>query len=540
LRQLSWLRANDSVMKCLRLFANDGVSGGFKMSGIPTYEELEQRLSEVEKKLATNKRAEDALRESEEKYRKIFENVQDVFFQTDYTGNIIEISPSIKRYTGFTREALIGTSVLKLYHNPKDREKLLKTLLKTGEVIDYELRLKSKNNRSIYGSINAHIFYDSEGKPIGGEGSVRDINDRKLVEEKLRASEERYRSLVDNIAIGVALISPDMEILTLNNQMKKWFPHIDTSKRPLCYRSYNDPPFEGVCSYCPTIKTLQNGEVHEAVTNTPMGGHIIHYRVLSSPIKNHKGKVIAAIEMVEDITERKRAEEHIQNLSQKILNAQEEERQMISRELHDSVAQDLSTLKIALEMFDKQSILSLETTQKLSEFSKILDRSISTVRNLSYDLRPPGLKEFGLLQTLSTYCEEFAENTGINVAFHPAGLKKAMTDFFSEINLYRLVQEGLNNVRKHAEADQVIVKLVGAYPDIILRIEDNGKGFDMRAREHASTSERRMGLRSMKERVKLLQGQMSVQSHPGKGTKILIKFPFKEDNNDSEKTNYHH
>ncbi len=478
------------------------------------------------------------LSKSEAKYRKIFENIQDVFFQTDFSGNIIEISPSIKRYTGFTREEMIGQSVLKLYHNPADRKKLQETILKTGEIIDYELQLKSKNNRKnnrlIYASLNSRILCDDAGKPIGWEGSARDITERRHVQEKLQESEERYRSLVDNIGIGVALISPDMEILTINNQMKQWFPYIDTSKHPVCYQAYNDPPRESVCPYCPAIKTLQDGEMHESITDTPIGDQILHYRIISSPIKDHTGKVVAAIEMVEDITERKRTEKHIQNLSHQILNAQEAERQMISRELHDSVAQDLSTLKISLEMlFDSQLKLPRNTTQKLSELSKILNRSISTVRNLAYDLRPPGLKEFGLLQTLSTYCEEFAKNTGINVAFSPAGLKKVMMDSFIEINLYRLVQEGLNNVWKHADAVRVTVKLVGAYPEIILRIEDDGKGFDIEARAHALDSERRMGLRSMKERVKLLQGQMTVQSRPSKGTKIYIKFPFKEDINAS-------
>jgi signal transduction histidine kinase len=354
-------------------------------------------------------------------------------------------------------------------------------------------------------------------------------------------SEETYRGLVDNIAVGVALISPDMEILTLNNQMKKWFPRIDPSLRPICYRSYNDPPRNEPCAYCPTIKTLKDGQVHESTTETPAGDEIIHYRIISSPVKDDKGNVVAAIEMVEDITEQNRVEKHIQNLSRQLLKAHEDERQMISRELHDSVAQDLSSLKIALEMlFEKKSSLPVETARKLAELSKILERSISTVRNLSYDLRPPGLKEFGLLQTLSTYCEEFEKNTGIRVEFRPAGLKKMVTDAFVDINLYRLVQEGLNNVRKHAEADRVIVKLVGAYPDIILRIEDDGKGFDMKAREHQLDNEKRMGLRSMQERVNLLQGRMTVQSYPRQGTKILIRFPLKEWADESEKKNHHY
>jgi PAS domain S-box-containing protein len=497
------------------------------MSEKPTYEDLEKQNRELEKKFS--------------KYKNIFESVQDVFCQTDLSGNIIEISPSVKRYLGFTREELIGQSILKIYHSHQERKNLLETLLKTGEVIDFEFCALSKDNRLLYGSINAHILYDADGKPIGIESMVRDVTERKCVQELLLESEEKYRGLVDNIAIGVALISPDMEILTLNNQMKQWFPKIDASTRPICYRAYNNPPREQVCSYCPTIQTLQDGKVHESITETPAGDETIHFRIISSPIKDYDGNVVAVIEMVEDITQSKRTEMRIQNLSHQLLKAHEDERQMISRELHDSVAQDLSTLKIALEMlFDRQSVVPLETTKKLSELSRILDRSISTVRNLSYDLSPPGLKEFGLLQTLSSYCEEFAKKTRINVEFRPAGLKRAMTDSLIEINLYRLIQEGLNNVRKHAEASRVIVKLVGSYPAIILRIEDDGKGFDMQAREHQLNSEKRMGLRSMKERVKLLQGQMTIQSYPMRGTKIFIKFPYKEGNNESENQNHHH
>jgi PAS domain S-box-containing protein len=495
------------------------------MTGKPPYEELERRINQLEKKFA------DSI--------KIFENIQDVFCQTDFNGKIIEISPSVERYLGFTRDELIGQSILKLYYNPLDRQKFLERLREAGEVVDYEFCVRSKDNQLLYGSINAHILYDSDGKPIGVESMVRDVTERKRVQELLRESEQKYRGLIDNIAIGVALISPDMKILALNNQMKHWFPNIDTSKQPICYLVYNDPPRKHVCSYCPTVQTLNDGKVHESVTDTPAGNELIHYRIISSPIKDLEGKVVAAIEMVEDITERRQAEKRIQNLSQQLLNAQENERQMLSRELHDSVAQDLSTLKIALgTLFDNQSTIPDETQQKISRLSKILDRSISTVRNLSYDLRPPGLKEFGLLQTLLTYCEEFEKNTGISVEFISAGLKKASMDPLIEINLYRLIQEGLNNVRKHAEADRVIVKLVGAYPDIILRIEDDGKGFDIDAREHQSGSERRMGLRSMKERVKLLQGQMTIQSCPMRGTKIFIRFPFKEDDNESEKANH--
>ncbi len=98
-----------------------------------------------------------------------------------------------------------------------------------------------------------------------------------------------------------------------------------------------------------------------------------------------------------------------------------------------------------------------------------------------------------------------------------------------EIHIYRLIQECLSNIRKHADADQATILLLGSSPNIILRIEDNGRGFDVKAQELLSAATKRMGIRSMQERVNLLQGQMTIQSQPMKGTKIFIKLPFEEE-----------
>jgi len=375
----------------------------------------------------------------------------------------------------------------------------------------------------------------AEGKFVSkGRGKVvwivREIDHQSNLEALLRERKvQEYRSLVENIAIGVTLISTDMRILTLNRQMKYWYPNVDFSRQPLCYQVFNDPPREKTCVYCPVIETLRDGRVHEAVTETPWGESVRYFRIIASPVVDKEGNIRAAIEMVEDISEQRAAERQIRTLSQQLLTAQENERLMISNELHDSVAQDLSTMKISLALIlGEPSILPDDVRKTLAEVSSIIGRTIRTVRNLSYDLRPPGLKEIGLIETLVSYCDEFAEDAGIQIKFHSAGLKNRVMDPFLEINIYRLVQEGLNNIRKHAEARRATILLMGAYPNVILRIEDDGKGFDVTARERAGFSEKRMGISSMRERVNLLMGRMSIRSRPGEGTRIFIKFPFRE------------
>jgi len=132
----------------------------------------------------------------------------------------------------------------------------------------------------------------------------REIELRRLAEERLRESEAKSRSILDNVGIGVALISQGMEVLELNHRMREWFPAVDPAERSTCYRVFNDPPRATACDYCPTRMTLQDGLVHEVTTQTPQEGGKRNYRIVSSPVLNAAGEVTAAIEMVEDITEK--------------------------------------------------------------------------------------------------------------------------------------------------------------------------------------------------------------------------------------------
>ncbi len=171
----------------------DGTSLIFDIIKVPLFNDDGSRkgLVVIGRDITKRKESEKALRESEEKYRKIFENVQDVFYQTDLNGIIIEISPSIERYTGYSREELIGTKVTDLYKNPADREVLLSYLNKLNEVTDFEVEIVKKNGKTMFMSVNSHFMYDFEGRKIGVEGSFRDATDRKIAEQELLKAKEK-------------------------------------------------------------------------------------------------------------------------------------------------------------------------------------------------------------------------------------------------------------------------------------------------------------------------------------------------------------
>ena len=159
--------------------------------------------------ITQRKEAIEQLKISEEKYRTIFENIKDVFYQTDRAGIITEMSPSIEKYSGFKREELIGKSVLEVYYDSSDRENLIKALVEKGTVIDFELRLKTKNNKLLVCSTTSHMIYDENGNLSGFEGILRDITERKEAEiEKLRIENELFRiqkmEVIGTLAGGIA------------------------------------------------------------------------------------------------------------------------------------------------------------------------------------------------------------------------------------------------------------------------------------------------------------------------------------------------
>ena len=259
------------------------------------------------------------LKESEQWLATTLKSIGDAVIATD-TGKLITfMNPVAEALTGWKQEEAIGKplkDVFKIINEKtgKQADDPVARVLREGVIVGpanhTALIAKDGTKRPVDDS--GAPIRDDKGKIIGVVMVFRDITERKITLEQLRASEERHRSLVDNINVGIALISRNMEILALNNQMKKWYPEIDTSQKPICYKSFNKPSINNLCPDCPACLTMDDGEAHEAIRNVLADNEARNYRILSSPLKDKAGKIIAAIEMVEDITDQKKVREALQ------------------------------------------------------------------------------------------------------------------------------------------------------------------------------------------------------------------------------------
>lgn len=233
--------------------------------------------------------------------------------------------------------------------------------------------------------------------------------------------------------------------------------------------------------------------------------------------------------LTSEITERKLAEDRLKMLSHKIIRLQEEERRRVSRELHDGINQLLVSVKYKLENYvDK---FHQQDGQKFNDITNavvFLDEAISEVRRISHDLRPSVLDDLGISAAIKNISRQFYERNQIDVEIEgidEAVLQRLPVDV--ETALYRIVQEALMNIEKHAEATKVVINMTHTDITVTIRIEDNGNGFDLQGtlRKNSSTSQG-IGLRNMRERIELLQGTFFIHSELGRGTFIEVEAPF--------------
>jgi two-component system sensor histidine kinase UhpB len=214
----------------------------------------------------------------------------------------------------------------------------------------------------------------------------------------------------------------------------------------------------------------------------------------------------------------------LQKMSEQVLVAQEDERKRIARELHDETAQALTTLLIRLKILEKSRTAS-EMRGQIDELRELTAQTLEAVRKLAVELRPATLDDLGLLAALEAYVEAYSTRMPLRVAFTADGFdeKDGRLPPQVELVLYRVVQEALTNVAKHANADAVQVELRRGPDEILAQVADDGEGFDVE--EMMRSRERGLGLFGMQERLALVRGQLVIDSSPARGTRLLARVP---------------
>jgi PAS domain S-box-containing protein len=226
-------------------------------------------------------------------------------------------------------------------------------------------------------------------------------------------------------------------------------------------------------------------------------------------------------ELYEDLLKR---EKELELLSGARVQAQEEERRRISREIHDGLGQLLTAIKLNLEILEDSLPTHDDAGTRIAEVKQMLDSVLKEAREISYNLMPSVLDDFGLGPGLQSLCEQFSKHTGLKVSFNEHGLSERLTPDV-EIGLYRIVQEALNNVAKHAEAKEVEVQIVRHSNRLRLTIEDDGKGMDAGLPARKPRGGGGTGLVSMRERASSFSGSFVIDSSIGKGTLINVEIP---------------
>ena len=510
------------------------------MATKPTYKELEQQVKALEKETGNRMAAEKAFRESEKKYRLLVKNLPSIVYRGYPDWTVEFFDAKIKQITGYSPEMFNSKKIkwrdIIVDEDAANAKEIFINALKTSKSYVREYRVRSKQGDYRWIQERGQIVCNTNKKIQYVSGVFFDITDNKNAQEKMRKSEEMARALLNATTDAVVLLDSDGVILDINDAYAKKFQKTPDEMFGLCIWYLVSHEVAGL--RMENVKKVFRTGWPVRIVDERNG---IWHDTKIYPVLNLLGEVKRVAVFARDITSQKLAEEHIHTLTQLLLSARESERRRIARDLHDNVAQELSLLKIGWEtLFDDHSDIPKKIKQKTLELSKTLQKSITAIRDMAYDLHPPGLYQLGLVHTAYQYCEEFSEKHKIDIDFIAAGLDDLKIPPITEINLYRLIQEALWNIKKHAGAAKVTIKLVASFPNIILRIEDDGLGFNVRKRLAEASKEKRMGLRSMKERVGLLNGKMKIQSRPKEGTRIFIEVPYKESTRGREEEYYYY
>jgi PAS domain S-box-containing protein len=441
----------------------------------------------------------------------------------DLEGTLLLANPALCSMLGYREDELCGMNCSQ-FADPEDSQDdwALFQQLRAGAIDKYsvEKRYLTKHGGQLWGHLNVSLWRNGDGGSPLVFAFVEDITDRKWSEEALRLSEERFRLA----AQAAKMYAYEWKVQTDTVVRSEEYVNV------LSYQERELTRQQILATIHPDDRALFIGSVDQLTPQNSTSQ--LSYRVLQPDgsvvwleksargFFDEQGTLQRMIGMVANITERKLAEAALASVSRRLIDAQEQERSRIARELHDDIGQRLAMLAIKLAQLQQSPPTSSEFPGRVGELQKQTSEIAADIQSLSHELHSSRLQYLGLVAAITGFCREFGEQKNVEVDVKIRDLPVPLPPDIS-LCFFRVLQEAMQNSAKHSGVRSCEVALWGTLGEIHLTVSDSGVGFDIDAARVSGG----LGLISMQERLNLLNGTLSIKSQPRRGTTIHARVP---------------
>jgi PAS domain S-box-containing protein len=459
-------------------------------------------------------------------------------FEWDLRSNAVTWSDELYRIFGLQPGKINVAGDAMSFIHPKDQSVVLsivETAIKNKEPYSsyYRIVRPGGDVRIVYS--HGLIVSDEQGEPIRVFGATQDVTKRKQAEEALQEAEQKYRDIFENAGEGIFQSTPQGRYIAANPALARMYgfaspDELIQSRQDISRQVYVDPNRREEFKLQIEEQGAVRGFEHEVFRKD---GSRLWISVNARAVRDEKGAIQYYEGTAQDINERKAAEEklkatseQLRALSARLQSAREEEGTRIAREIHDELGSALTSLKWDLEEIDKQLSTPLEPSalmslrEKFQTPMKMADLAITSIRRIASELRPSVLDDLGLVAAIEWQAEQFQSRTGI-VCQCDCSLEKVELTEQQSTAFFRILQEALTNVLRHAQATKVNIKIKEEKGYFTLSVSDNGKGIS----ESEKLEQQSLGILGMRERAYLIGGEVSIASAEGQGTVVTLRVP---------------
>jgi PAS domain S-box-containing protein len=477
---------------------------------------------------AERQKAEEALRRNEERYRALVVATSQMVWTTNAQGEVVGDLPGWRAYSGQSEEEVKGWGWVNALH-PEDHQKtaaIWSQAVETRSLYNTEYRVRRHDGEYRHFAVRGVPVLEPDGSVREWVGTCTDITERKAASDALRWARDYNRSLIEASLDPLVTISPEGKITDVNRATERV---TGSSREELIgtdFCDYFTDPEKARAGY---EQVFREGWAQDyALDVQHRDGHVTPVVYNASLYRDEAGQVIGVFAAAREVTERKRMEEELRQLSGRLLEVQDEERRRIARELHDSTTQNLAAVALNLSLLKEATEKDAGCWKYLSESISLTELSLNELRNISYLLHPPLLDEMGLSSALAYYVDGFSRRSGISTALEISPeLGRLPKD--AERTLFRVVQESLTNILRHAGSPTARIAIVQTPEGVVLEVVDRGRGMltSSASKPGGTPARPGIGIPGMRERVRLIGGQLEIDSG-AQGTTVRVTLPFSE------------